>query len=255
MISRCPECATAFRVSQAQLDARSGRVRCGHCGEVFDALATLESADGQAGPEAQLEPLLEPAPEPGEQEPPAAALSESHDDEFQPQFGLRPRKKPSLWWASAAALLLVALTLQALFYFRGAVALVWPESKPYIQRFCARLGCEIPLPRRAELMSIETSDLQADPATPGVMVLSATLRNRAAFPQAFPALELTLTNERDEPLARRVLQPAEYLKGTSTADAMPTCVGGVAACEVQVRLFLEAAALKASGYRLYLFYP
>jgi predicted Zn finger-like uncharacterized protein len=255
MISRCPECATAFRVSQAQLDARNGQVRCGHCGEVFDALATLESADEQAGPEAQLEPLLEPAPEPGAQQPPATALSESHDDELQPQFGPRPRRKPSLWWAATAVLLMVALTLQALFYFRGAVALVWPESKPYIQRFCARLGCEVPLPRRAELMSIETSDLQADPATPGVMVLSATLRNRAAFPQAFPALELTLTNERDQPLARRVLQPVEYLKGTSADAAMPTCVGGVATCEVQVRLFLEAAALKASGYRLYLFYP
>lgn len=37
MITRCPACGTAFRVYQAQLDARQGQVRCGHCAVVFNA--------------------------------------------------------------------------------------------------------------------------------------------------------------------------------------------------------------------------
>jgi hypothetical protein len=177
----------------------------------------------------------------------------TYEPEPELQLGA-PKRRGRLWWGLAAALLLAALNVQALFYFRGAIALVWPGSRAYIEPLCQRLGCEIPLPKRAELMSIETSDLQAEPSSPGVMVLSATLRNRAAFPQALPALELTLTNEQDQPLARRVLRPAEYAKGDAGAS-VPSCVGGVASCEMQVRLFLEAAALKASGYRLYLFYP
>src|SRR5258708_21290204 len=43
MITRCPTCATAFRVTETQLSARAGRVRCGRCGAVFDALAALSS--------------------------------------------------------------------------------------------------------------------------------------------------------------------------------------------------------------------
>src|SRR6476659_10719898 len=35
--TRCPGCATVFRVTPAQLALRDGQVRCGHCRAVFDA--------------------------------------------------------------------------------------------------------------------------------------------------------------------------------------------------------------------------
>ena len=204
-------------------------------------------------PEAEATParIASPAqdPQPSKKRPIARAPAETPF-----RFGRAPVRSHTRAWGWLAFLLLIALNVQALFYFRGAIALVWPTSKTAIESLCASLGCDVPLPKRAELLSIETSDLQAEPSRPGVMTLSATLRNRAAFPQAFPALELTLTNERDQPLARRVLKPADYLRRGSE-DGIPTCSGGVASCEVQVRLFLEATALKASGYRLYLFYP
>lgn len=41
MLTRCPECATHFRVTTEQLKARSGRVRCGQCQHVFNALDSL----------------------------------------------------------------------------------------------------------------------------------------------------------------------------------------------------------------------
>src|SRR6185503_2880316 len=41
MITRCPACATAFRVTEPQLRARAGQVRCGRCGALFDAHAAL----------------------------------------------------------------------------------------------------------------------------------------------------------------------------------------------------------------------
>ena len=42
MITRCPTCNTAFRVTEAQLSARGGQVRCGACTHVFDASASLQ---------------------------------------------------------------------------------------------------------------------------------------------------------------------------------------------------------------------
>lgn len=163
------------------------------------------------------------------------------------EFGPKVERKRNPLGLPLATLLVLLLVGQILFYFRGAISLLLPEAKPIISDLCMEFGCEVPLPRRVELVSIETSDLQADPVNPGVMVLMATLRNRAAFPQAFPALELTLTNDRDLPLARRVLQASDYL--TDKAQAFD------GSSEKQVRLHFEAGALKASGYRLYLFYP
>lgn len=41
MLTRCPSCATHFRVTPEQLKARTGRVRCGECQNVFNALDSL----------------------------------------------------------------------------------------------------------------------------------------------------------------------------------------------------------------------
>lgn len=41
MLSRCPACATVFRVDTVQIRAREGRVRCGRCQAVFDALDAM----------------------------------------------------------------------------------------------------------------------------------------------------------------------------------------------------------------------
>lgn len=41
LITRCPACATAFRVDETQLRLRQGWVRCGVCNEVFDARSDL----------------------------------------------------------------------------------------------------------------------------------------------------------------------------------------------------------------------
>jgi predicted Zn finger-like uncharacterized protein len=41
MATRCPACATLFRVTPQQLQARAGQVRCGRCASVFDGFGGL----------------------------------------------------------------------------------------------------------------------------------------------------------------------------------------------------------------------
>ena len=43
LITRCPACATQFKVVPDQLKLSDGWVRCGHCSDVFDATRYLES--------------------------------------------------------------------------------------------------------------------------------------------------------------------------------------------------------------------
>lgn len=177
----------------------------------------------------------------------AVLLDTERDVSF--DFGPESRPHPNRLWWLASVFLLLALAAQVSYRYRGEIAVLLPEAKPFAQRICAALGCEVPLPHRAELLSIESSDLQADSTHPSVMVLTATLRNRAAFIQAFPALELSLTSTEGQTVARRVLTPGDYAPHNTRPES-----GFAAGSELQIRVYIEAAALKPSGYRLYLFY-
>ena len=84
----------------------------------------------------------------------------------------------------------------------------------------------------------------------GAIILTATLRNYAPFPQAYPALELTLTDTQDQPLASHIFTPSDYLGG----DVNPAQTIAPAH-EIDIRLHLASSDLNASGYRLFLLYP
>ena len=150
----------------------------------------------------------------------------------------------------AALLLAVVLAGQLVFRFRSEIAVTLPSLRPALELLCRAVDAELPLPRRAELVSIETSDLQADPTRANLLVLNATLRNRANYGQAYPALELTLTDTQDAALARRVFAPNEYLPAK-----LPAGQPFAANADVAVRLWIEAKEISAAGYRLYVFYP
>lgn len=66
LITRCPVCATMFKVVPDQLRVSDGWVRCGQCNEVFDANVHLESGADHAQKitVAQQPPAPAPAPEP-----------------------------------------------------------------------------------------------------------------------------------------------------------------------------------------------
>ncbi len=55
MFTQCPQCQTTFRVSAAMLKAAQGRVRCGRCATIFDALTFLMEQRQASGPGADPE--------------------------------------------------------------------------------------------------------------------------------------------------------------------------------------------------------
>lgn len=358
-ITACPECQTRFRVTEEQLQVRGGRVRCGRCEHVFNALETLieesplptmEAATpvqqpdlaGQdmgtlpvretpTSPEAEIrqqetmppetgeaaEPLIEleiPPPEteeppfeleitppeaialppedisthsPGADTAPIEAVAENAFDALDklaspglepepenkaearvvriqpppttlppkvspasPKYAPPPRPKRAWPWMVANLLLLAGLAGQGIYFFRDTIAAHFPLTRPLLEQACAHLQCRVSLPRNPDLISIEASELHADPARANIVVLTSILRNRAAHVQAYPTLELTLTNTRDEMVARMLFTPREYLRN---AASIPQGIapGG----EIAVKLLMDLGDLKAEGYRLYLFYP
>lgn len=297
IVTRCPACQTDFRVKPEQLRARQGKVRCGKCRTVFNALDSLAYR-------ADLPPFAAPSPEPGPEahvavpqdpiatllvreeawpetppaeaaEPPAApgeavvpeepAPAPEQPSPEEPRFlpeeaveapaheggpGPAPRRMGTMLWGLAIALALLAMAAQSLYLFRAQLAMRHPEWRPQLEEWCARLGCEVPLSRQADLIAIETSELHPDPERNDLLVLQAVIRNRAGFAQAYPHLELTLTDTRDQPLVRRIFAPADYLPpGTDVRSGL------AANRDAAVNLWLDPGNVGASGYRLYVFYP
>ena len=126
-----------------------------------------------------------------------------------------------------------------------------PGLKPLLQGYCKVVRCVIPLPKDPDILNIEASDLQSiDPDRPNVILFSATLRNRATHVMAYPAVELTLTGEHNDVVARRILTPSEYIGSEYNSG-----VGIPANGEASFKLHLDTGDVRAAGYRLFLFYP
>lgn len=261
MLTRCPACGTVFRVSASQLKAKQGKVRCGRCRQSFDALAMLIDQEPPAATaaEGQIEPLPTTSLEAPAAELPAAdeligpesVPAESVDIPTWPlpEVEVAAKTWSRGWiWAVASLVALLLLLLQAVMQFRTELSVLFPETKPALRQACALLGCELALPAKADFLGIESSDMHPGPA--GQIMLGATLKNRAPFAQAYPDLELSLTDTADQPLLRKVLTPNEYLpKGTDIAS------GFAAEGKVALKLTLQAGVAGAVGYRIYLFYP
>jgi predicted Zn finger-like uncharacterized protein len=238
LITRCPSCATAFRVLPEQLAAREGKVRCGKCAAVFDGAAGLLKQPEASAPEA-------PAPEDAETPPEAL--------EPLPAFMAEPRPpRRALWW-TLTVLAALALAAQAAHHFRAEIAARWPALHGPLQEACLLLDCEIRLPRQMKLLSIDSYEVRPDPRREGVIVLSAVIRNRAPFAQEYPALQLTLTDEANRELVSRAILPREYLEAARGPALMARGIeaGGEAALTVH----FDASRARATGYELVLFYP
>lgn len=322
MQTRCPACGTSFHVTPEQMRARAGKVRCGKCRVVFNALAYLVVKV----PESAKMPLPEPfSPAPPAAIPAVRKTTEEMADDWiaeirepsspipPPEPTLAPeleavvrldldnpppfvphaiashtRLEPSLaaggesglgnklqtaetsrlnslqgaqkketgvlldnadppvvWpLMTAAVLLVVVLLAQFAHYFRVDLA----ANSPLLAAAFKEAGVDTPMPRKPDLVNIDTSDLQSDPAR-HVLNLNATLVNKAAFAQAWPALELTLLDAQDNVISRRVFAALEYLgKGGLTPVFPPRH-------EVGIKLSINSENLQPAGYRVYVFYP
>ncbi len=276
----CPHCQTRFRIIEAQLQAYQGMVRCGHCLQTFDARSDF--IPDQPSPQIEL-PILDKlavqshretllpdeildylAVNPDATTPAEAALPNIIEttpllaktlaeqvimrDDADEDFAPAPRRT---WpWFIAALLLLLVIVAQAAYWFRVDIATQLPGLKPVLIQYCQLLNCTVPLPQNNDLLSIESSDLESDPAQLNQITLNALLRSRASYALAFPDLELTLNDTQDQALARRIFKPADYLPKTESETA-----GLLPLHELNIKLHLDTTDLKPSGYRLVLFYP
>ena len=317
-ITRCPACQTTFRVVPDQLKIAQGWVRCGQCGEVFDASArpVPELADAPSPRVPDHAPAVQPTPEPpagseaptpdgaliadetsadrpgtaesppvaaapaaapfGETLPVAAPLEHPASDTPLPppaeadfasevsfvrdaireEFWTKPLVRAVL--GMLIVLLLAALALQWIVQRKDALAAIHPRLRPFLQALCDPLGCDIrPLRRIAALAFDSTSFVKTGPDT---YRLGFVLKNNDMAALEVPAVEVTLTDSREQALVRRVLTPAQFGANAATLGAHLELTGAVflrvAGGNSHAPAPSQAAGpLSVAGYRLLAFYP
>lgn len=262
-VTSCPACATSFHVKPEQLSMHHGDVRCGKCNHVFNALDRLAEAPEAADLlPAQPAPIITPAASSAEtaafnitdfNTAPASAETPKFvaDVASKAKLQSRVRHRSHTWaWACLALLLLLLAVTQTSYYLRTPIATHWPALKPYLVKACDLVNCTVGLPKNADQLVIDDSDLQEDAEHQGLIHLSSTLINHAPFAQAYPLLELTLTDTNDKPLLRRSFTPSEYLPTrTDISKGIPPDE------EIHIKLALTADDAPVAGYRVFVTYP
>ena len=278
--TRCPSCKTRFRVSEEQLKLADGWVRCGHCADIFDATLSLRQQAADDPDATGFEPSRMDAPVPDDsrwgdaasdpdrvkrrqtvdaqapsQHTQAGALDEPESNRStpEPEFVREARRRefwhrPAARWAMGlvSVVLLAGLVLQWAVHERDRLAAVDPALQPHLARVCAVLGCQV-----APWQSLQ--DLRIDSATlmrkkGDDYQLDVVLQNQARQPVALPAMELSLTDGREQVIVRRVILPTEL-----SADAVVPGAGSLKlSLPLQVKL---SGGQVMAGYRTLIFYP
>ena len=361
-ITRCPNCQTAFRVTEAQLAAHRGKVRCGRCAFVFNAKDSLKSdpltekvnSTPTTTKEASLvlphsvvvetpqvkphiaspkpQPIAEPVastaepkvdivamaiqslaadiqyeaipatdshtpsakigkPAPQQAAPalpketpkpvtPAVSKKPVHQQaapalpkeapkpvtppvskepsSYRPIYMdddnlLAPAPAHSKWhsvYIAAIVLLMLGFALQLAYHQRTQISMELPWLRPKLISACQALGCSMPLPKNTEMLRSEWSELSYVPEFPNIIQLNATLRNLAQYEQALPMLEVTLTDDQEHIVLKKVFKPSEYLsshdKKRLQFDAQD---------ELRAFLQIDLGELHSTAYSIYWFYP
>lgn len=175
-------------------------------------------------------------------------------DEAAPAFLRRSEdaKGFSIVFAVGTATLALVGIVQLLVIFRTELVTHWPTLRPTLIQACNWMGCTVGWPTRAELLAVVGTELQSVPGT-DVLELTAVVRNRANYRMALPAVEVTLTDTQNRPVARKVFAPIDYL--SSSGEPSSRIDEGLGAGgDLTVKLVFEARGLAAAGFVVYPFY-
>jgi len=285
-ITSCPQCDTQFLLNDELIAAYGGKVQCGSCEHVFNASDRLTEVDDDVSSADEYKVAIETTP--AEKTPPvnrlppvetasfdtdpdltasketlidyiigqpAATVNPTAEKEAAPEAVLnldgvnkKPRQHFFLSILISLLLLLVFIGL-SVYFLRGKIASEYPQLKPALERICKMLNCTIDLPKNLGLISIGNSDMQEDDDYQAVINLSSSLQNNATYSQAYPNIELTLTDSDDTPVIKKLIKPKDYLVSKKKLAQ------GLAPHEIaNIKIALRVDEASVASYRILLLY-
>lgn len=216
MFTQCPHCLTVHALNAAQIASGRGELVCGVCEKHFNGLERLADSVAQAAaatgrdsavqvprvlPEGMVDPRERPLAVASTEEAPA------------PQFVQRRRRSQvaagGRWWAGV--LVLGVLLAGQMVLAQRAELSQDAALRPWLQRLCFALGCDLPAYADPARIALLSRDVSPHPSVSDALLISASFRNDAAWPQAWPVLELSMADLDGRLVALRRFGAVDYL--------------------------------------------
>lgn len=194
--------------------------------------------------------------DPNEIEAPVVPVSEPASTNPEPVSFLQAKSTPSVGQRSlvragmgvVTVVLLLTLAGQLVLHERHRLAAYQPQWLPWLTAVCAPLSCSLSPVQQIESVVIESSSFAR--VQEETYRLSFTLKNTADIRLAMPAIELTLTDNLEQSLVRRVLLAYEL---NALSESLEPGLAKPVTATFLVKL--DATSPLMAGYRLLAFYP
>jgi hypothetical protein len=136
-------------------------------------------------------------------------------------------------WPAAVAALSLLLVLQLLLAQRDTLA-ADGRWRPTVSALCTLLRCQLPPWREPGAFTMLSRDVRAHPSAPGALLINASFRNDARWPQPWPRVLLTLSNVDGRIVGARAFAAKEYLGADTAATQHELAPGQTAAMTLAV---------------------
>ncbi len=114
------------------------------------------------------------------------------------------------YWALGSFGLVLLLGLQIRMFYLDTL-FQSSESQPIAGFFCKVFSCPTPLPRDVGLLQINNTTVGNHPDVPNAIRISTSVSNVAEHDQAYPDVQLTLTDPKGKIISRRTFSPGQYV--------------------------------------------
>ncbi len=217
METTCNQCKTRFRLTERQLKQAYGKVRCGECGCVFNALNALKTYEGEL-PDDFLErqqqdladdqtlPVSDLAVDESDGERTELSLHEAmYGSERRSGFSIGP-----FGWFIGILLLAAVGIAQAVYYQRYQL-IENPRFQQQVVNLCRVLPCAESEFVSTEQIRLLERNVFTHPVAAEALMVTGSFSNDAPFAQKMPDMLISLFDVQGRLIANRLFTPAEYL--------------------------------------------
>ncbi len=232
----CTQCSSRFRITERQLKQAYGKVCCGECGCVFNALNSLKNFEGELPADYHERLLAEEA----EAEHSAVAETERTEpvydfdsDEIradsetaarglslhEAMYGSEKNARVTspLAWFIGILLLIGIGTAQAIYYQRYQLV-EKPRYQQQVITLCRFLPCAESKFSSTDQIRLLERNVFTHPVIDDALMVTGAFVNQAPFAQKVPELLISLFDVKGNLIANRLFKPAEYLLEDRTRD-------------------------------------
>lgn len=244
MLTVCPSCARQFYIYKEHIAKASGQVRCGFCGEQFNALNNLLGNDSNA------DITRAPAQIPKEKHQKIILNAKKQQAKYKKSLtSLKPydsnNKKTNQYilleeellfrkeiknsskgatfsWGVACLIALFGIFGQFFWFNRDKIILKYPKIRPYIKQLCQKLDCRVIRMRNLKKIKLLNRDVRLHPDYKNALLVNANIKNELHIRQPYPQIQFAIYDTKGGLLTYRNFMPKDYLNNSvDIEEGMP----------------------------------